>query len=356
MVAVPGHDSLGDDMTRSRPPVPTPEADASALHIGVDVGGTKIAAGVVDHSGRILASTQRPSPAGDAARTLDAILDAVRELRESYEVLALGVAAAGFVDAERAVVMFAPNLAWRDEPLRDEIEQRSQLPVVVENDANAVAWAEARFGAGRGESQLVALTIGTGIGGGFVINGAVQRGRFGAAAEVGHIVMVPGGRPCPCGLQGCLEQYASGNAILHRAKEVATTSPVLASDLLARAGGRTDHVEGWMVTEAARAGDVASLQVFDEVGTWLGRGIAQLAAVLDPGIVVLGGGVSAAGDLLLERVRDAFAKNLTGRGHRPSLRIEMAEFGPEAGMVGVADLARDVAAPATAAAPPAPVV
>jgi glucokinase len=335
MVAVSGHDSPGGDMTRSRPPVPTPEADAAGLHIGVDVGGTKIAAGVVDGSGKILTSTHRPSPAGDAVRTLDAILDAVRELRETHDVLALGVAAAGFVDAERAVVMFAPNLAWRDEPLRDEIEQRAQLPVVVENDANAVAWAEARFGAGRGERQLVALTVGTGIGGGFVIEGAVQRGRF--------IVMVPGGRPCPCGLQGCLEQYASGNAILRRAQEVATTSPVLAEDLLARAGGRTDHIEGWMITEAARAGDVVALQVFDEVGAWLGRGIAQLAAVLDPGIVVLGGGVSAAGDLLLERVRDAFAKNLTGRGHRPSLRIEMAEFGPEAGMIGVADLARDVA-------------
>ena len=212
----------------------------------------------------------RPSPAGDAPRTLDAVLDAVRELRATYEVLAVGVAAAGFVDAERAVVMFAPNLAWRDEPLRDEIEQRTGLPVVVENDANAVAWAEARFGAGRGESHLVALTVGTGIGGGVVVDGGVQRGRFGAAAEVGHVVMVPGGRPCPCGLQGCLEQYASGNALLRRAQEVATTSPVLASDLLARAGGRTDHIEGWMVTEAARAGDVAALQVLRR-----GRGLAR---------------------------------------------------------------------------------
>ena len=333
-------------MTTSRPsapaPAPAPDAAAGSMRIGVDVGGTKIAAGVVDDGGRILAATHRPSPAGDPVGTLDAILDAVRELRDTHDVVALGVAAAGFVDAERAVVMFAPNLAWRDEPLREEIEQRSQLPVVVENDANAVAWAEARFGAGRGEHHVVALTIGTGIGGGVVVDGAVQRGRFGAGAELGHVVMVPGGRPCPCGLQGCLEQYSSGNAILRRAQEVATTSPVLAADLLTRAGGRTDHIEGWMVTESARAGDVAALQVFDEVGVWLGRGIAQLAAVLDPGLVVLGGGVSAAGDLLLDRVRDSFGKNLTGRGHRPLLRIEMAEFGPEAGMVGAADLARDV--------------
>jgi glucokinase len=326
-------------MTTNHSPAPA----SGPLHIGVDVGGTKIAAGVVDDDGAILTSTTRPSPAGDAPQTLGAVVDAVRELRATHDVLAVGVAAAGFVDAERAVVMFAPNLAWRDEPLRDEIEQRTGLPAVVENDANAVAWAEARFGAGRGESHLVALTVGTGIGGGVVVDGRVQRGRFGAAAEVGHVVMVPGGRPCPCGLQGCLEQYASGNALLRRAQEVATTSPVLAGDLLGRAGGRTDHIEGWMVTEAARAGDVAALQVFDEVGVWLGRGIAQLAAVLDPGIVVLGGGVSAAGDLLLDRVRDAYAKNLTGRGHRPLLRIEMAAFGPEAGMIGAADLARDVA-------------
>jgi glucokinase len=188
-------------MTTNHSPAPA----SGPLHIGVDVGGTKIAAGVVDDDGAILTSTTRPSPAGDAPQTLGAVVDAVRELRATHDVRAVGVAAAGFVDAERAVVMFAPNLAWRDEPLRDEIEQRTGLPAVVENDANAVAWAEARFGAGRGESHLVALTVGTGIGGGVVVDGRVQRGRFGAAAEVGHVVMVPGGRPCPCGLQGCLE-------------------------------------------------------------------------------------------------------------------------------------------------------
>ncbi len=307
--------------------------------IGIDVGGTKIAAGVVDADGRIVARNRRVTPAQHADQVRDAVTDAVRELRTEHEVTAIGISAAGFVDAARATVMFAPNLAWRDEPLRDELEQRTGLPVVVENDANAAAWAESRFGAGRGTRQVLALTVGTGLGGGVVQDGRVLRGEFGAAAEVGHVVMVPGGRPCPCGLAGCLERYASGTALVRRAREVAVDSPVLAHDLLARAGGRADGIEGPMVTAAARAGDVAALQVFDEVGAWLGLGVAQLAAVLDPGVVVIGGGVAAAGDVLLAPLVAAYTRNITGRGHRPTARVVAAELGPDAGLVGAADLA-----------------
>jgi glucokinase len=317
--------------------------------IGVDVGGTKIAAGVVDAEGRVLARTHRATPAQHPDQVRDAITDAVRELRSGREVAAVGVAAAGFVDAARSVVMFAPNLAWRDEPLREELEQRTGFPVVVENDANAAAWAEARFGVGRGVRHVLALTVGTGLGGGAVQDGRVLRGEYGAAAEVGHVVMVPGGRPCPCGLQGCLERYASGTALVRRAREVAVASPVLAHDLLERAGGDAGAIDGPMVTAAARAGEVAALQVLDEIGSWLGRGVAQLAAVLDPGAVVIGGGVSAAGDLLLSPLLDAYAKNLTGRGHRPTARVALAELGAEAGLVGAADLAADLARETTAA-------
>jgi len=249
--------------------------------------------------------------------------------------------AAGFVDSARATMLFAPNLAWRDEPLRAAIEGRCGLPVVIENDANAAAWAEARFGAGRDEDHVVVLTVGTGIGGGIVLGGRLLRGRFGVAGEIGHINIVPDGRRCGCGLEGCWEQYASGRALVQEAQELAKASPAMAGDLLALAGGEPELITGQMVTQAAQAGDVAALRCFDIIGTWLGRGMAQLAAVLDPGLFVLGGGVSAAGELLRGPAGRALLQHLTARGHRPHAELRVAEVGPEAGIVGAGDLARD---------------
>ena len=316
------------------------EAPSKTLTIGVDVGGTKVAAGVVDETGKLLASTRRDTQPDDATKVEDAIADAARELTASYEAVAIGVGAAGFVDALRSMVLFAPNLAWRETPLRAAIEQRLGLPTVVENDANAAAWAEARFGAGRGEDHVVVLTVGTGIGGGIVLDGQLLRGRFGVAAEIGHLNIVPDGRRCGCGLQGCWEQYASGRALVQEAQEQASASPAMAKELLALANGRAENITGPMVTEAAQAGDVAALGCFDELGKWLGRGMAQLAAILDPGVFVIGGGVSSAGELLLQPTLEAYRKHLTGRGHRPTAEIRMAELGNEAGIVGAADLAR----------------
>ena len=313
---------------------------ATTVTIGVDVGGTKVAAGVVDARGVILATTRRDTPADDPAQTEDVIADAVRELAARYDVVAVGLGAAGFVDESRSNVLFAPNLAWREEPLRAAIEKRVGLPAVVENDANAAAWAETRFGAGRGEDYVVVLTVGTGIGGGIVLEGRLLRGRFGVAAEIGHINIVPDGRRCGCGLQGCWEQYASGRALVQEAYEVASASPAMAKDLLELAGGRPEAITGPLVTEAAKAGDVAALQCFDEIGRWLGRGMAQLAAILDPGVYVIGGGVSMAGEILRERAVRSYRKHLTARGHRPIADIRIAELGPEAGIVGAADLAR----------------
>jgi glucokinase len=312
----------------------------TTLTIGVDIGGTKVAAGVVDEEGAIIAMTRRDTPADDPMRTEDVIADAVRELVARHEVAAIGLGAAGFVDAARSTVLFAPNLAWRDEPLRAAMEERLGLPAIVENDANAAAWAEARFGAGRGEDYVVVVTVGTGIGGGIVVEGQLLRGRFGVAAEIGHINIVPDGRRCGCGLQGCWEQYASGRALVQEAYDQAVASPALAQDLLRRAGGEPLAITGPIVTQAAQAGDVAALQCFDEVGRWLGRGMAQLAAILDPGVFVIGGGVSAAGDLLREPAMHAYRKHLTARGHRPTADVRIAEMGQEAGIVGASDLAR----------------
>ncbi|HEY6424535.1 MAG TPA: ROK family glucokinase [Pseudonocardiaceae bacterium] len=313
---------------------------SSTLTIGVDIGGTKVAAGVVDEAGTIIAETRRDTPAEDTSKIQDAIAAAVGELTSEYDVEGVGLGAAGFVDESRSTVMFAPNLPWRGEQLRASLQRRLGLPVVVENDANAAAWAEVRFGAGRGHDHVVTLTVGTGIGGGIVVNGRLVRGRFGAAAEVGHVTVVPNGRQCGCGLLGCWEQYASGRALAHEAQEIARSAPAMAGELLGLAGGGPGSITGEMVTQAAQAGDVAALHCFDEVGTWLGRGMAGLAAVLDPGLFVIGGGVSAAGEVLRAPALAAFGQYLTGRGHRPMAALRIAELGPEAGLIGAADLAR----------------
>lgn len=310
------------------------------LAIGVDIGGTKVAAGVVDGQGRVLARARRLTPSRDPRAVQTTITEVVDMLRADYEVCAVGIGAAGFVDAERARVMFAPHLAWRSEPLRDGVAKELELPVVVENDANAAAWAEWRFGAGRGESHLVCVTLGTGIGGGSVIDGHVQRGRYGMAGEFGHMVVVPDGHRCECGNRGCLEQYASGNVLGREVRELARAHSPVTVPLMERAGGDVDALVGPLITEAARDGDPCAIELFEDVGRWLGVGLANLAAALDPGMFVIGGGVSDAGELLLRPARESFRRTLTGRGFRPEPAIVKAALGPEAGLVGAADLAR----------------
>lgn len=306
----------------------------------MDIGGTKVAAGVVDAHGTILATTYRNTPAHDVAQIEDSICAVVRELTCQFDVEAVGVGAAGFIDARRSTVMFAPNLAWRDEPLQASLQRRMGLCVVIENDANAAAWAEVRFGAGRGAEHVVALTVGTGIGGGIVINGQLLRGQFGAAAEMGHLTVVPDGRRCGCGLRGCWEQYVSGRALVREAHELVRASPEITGELVRLAGGRPECITGQMVTQAALGGDTAALRCFDVMGTWLGRGLAGLAAILDPGLFIIGGGVSAAGEVLRAPASAAFESFLTGGGYRPAAELRIAELGPEAGLVGAADLAR----------------
>jgi glucokinase len=311
-----------------------------ALTIGVDIGGTKVAAGAVDEQGGIVASARRDTPSHDPTQIEETIADVVRELQATHDVEAVGIGAAGFVDASRSTVIFAPNLAWRDEPLRKAVEARCGLPVVVENDANAAAWAEARFGAGRGQKYLVMLALGTGLGGGLVIDGQLYRGRLGVAAELGHITVEPGGRRCGCGGRGCWERYASGRALVREAQEIASLSPAIASRLLDLAGGRPEAITGLAVTEAAQDGDEGALEAFRVVGTWLGHGMAAMAAVLDPGMFVLGGGVSAAGELLREPAMRTLQERITARAYREVPTVRIAELGPEAGIVGAADLAR----------------
>ncbi len=310
------------------------------LTIGIDVGGTKISGALVDEKGKVVADARRVSPATHADRIEEAIVDLVEELRSSRTVEAVGVAAAGFIDKQRATVMFAPNLAWRQVPLREHLEDKLGLPVVIENDANAAAWGEFTFGAGKDTDDLLLVTVGTGIGGGVVLDGELMRGAFGVAAEIGHLRVVPGGRACGCGNLGCWETYGSGSALVRQAREQLRAGSLLARDLLDRADGNIDAVTGPMITDSARDGDRFAIEQLDVLGQWLGEGIASLVAVLDPATVAIGGGVSEAGDLLLDPIRDAFATQLTGRGYRPVAEIRLAELGNRAGQLGAADLGR----------------
>jgi glucokinase len=318
----------------------TETAPPAGLTCGIDVGGTKIAGAVVAPDGTVVAEHRVVSPAASAEAVEDAIALLVTDLAAEHAITAVGIGAAGYVDAGRAVVMFAPNIAWRDEDLRSEIQGRVGLPVVVENDANAAAWGEFAFGAAADADDMLMVTVGTGVGGGIVSGGALFRGAFGAAAEIGHLRVVPGGRPCGCGNLGCLESYASGSALVRETRALASSDPTGAAGLLERAGGDPAAIDGPMITAAAADGDAFALARVAELGTWLGEAIASLTAVLDPGVVVIGGGVSEAGDLLLDPVRAAFRSQLTGRGHRPELEMRTASLGNRAGVLGAADLAR----------------
>ena len=315
------------------------------LTVGVDIGGTKVVAGVVTPDGTLLETVRAETP--DRSQSPEvverAIADVVLELVARHDVAAVGIGAAGFVDAARESVLFAPHLSWRHEPLTDKLSARLRLPVVVDNDANAAAWAEWRFGAGRGESHLICVTLGTGIGGGLLFDGALVRGRFGVAGEFGHMQVVPGGHRCECGNRGCWEQYASGNALVREGRELLAARSPVAHGLSQAVGGDPDRLTGPVVTRLAQAGDQTAVELLAEVGQWLGVGLANLAAALDPGLFVIGGGVSDAGDLILDPARDAFRRTLTGRGYRPEARVVRAALGPEAGLIGAGDLARQVA-------------
>ncbi len=320
--------------------------------IGIDIGGTKVSGGIVDEHGQIVARARRHTPERSKSPQVveDTIVSVVHELLEALDsgqvqasagqVVAVGIGAAGFVGADGATVVFAPHLSWRNEPLRAALSHRVGRPIFVDNDANAAAWAEWRFGAAQGESHLVMITLGTGIGGGIVVNGHVQRGKWGIAGEFGHMQVVPDGQRCECGNRGCWEQYASGNALVREARAMILAQSPVAQDLAARVEADPAGLTGPLITDAAKAGDPTARELLGEIGHWLGVGLANIAAALDPGGFVIGGGVSAAGDLLIDPARDTFRRKLTGRGYRPEATIAAASLGNDAGLIGAADLAR----------------
>ncbi|WZH52854.1 MAG: ROK family protein [Nocardioides alkalitolerans] len=319
------------------------------VRVGVDVGGTKILAGVVDADGVVQDVAVRRTPGRTSSVLLleSTVAEAVEEVVDGRPVVAVGLAAAGFVDGAGERVMFAPHLPWRGEAVRRRLETTLGAPVLLDNDANAAGWAEHRYGAARGASLSLTVTVGTGIGGAVVLGGdgadgadggepRLLRGRNGMAGEFGHQQVVPDGVACECGGRGCWEQYASGNALVAFARARVGREPTVLDDWC---GGVPDRLTGPMVTDAAAAGDLVALQAFGHVGDWLGVGIANLVASLDPEVVVVGGGVSAVGDLLLDPARAALGRSLVGAPHRVVPLLRPAELGPEAAIVGAATLA-----------------
>ncbi len=248
------------------------------------------------------------------------IVELVEELGAGHRIWSVGIGAAGWMDLDGGTVLFSPHWPGAMSRLRDNLQRLLRRPVLLTNDADAAGWAEWRFGAGQGQNRLVCITLGTGIGGAMVMDGRLERGRFGVAGEFGHQIIMPGGHRCECGNRGCWEQYASGNALGREARELAAANSPVAQELLKAVDGDVGRITGVIVTELAEAGDPTSRELIEDVGEWLGLGLANLAAALDPGTFVIGGGLCDAGELLVAPARKAFARNLTGRGFRPAAR------------------------------------
>lgn len=317
------------------------ESATSPISIGFDIGGTNLRGAAVDSSGQIIDSEQIPTPASSQALE-DGIVHIVRQLQRRHTVEAVGVAVAGFLTPDCRTVRYAPHLPWRKAHVAERLEDRLRMPVTLEHDANAAAWGEYRFGGARGQQDWVLFAVGTGIGGALMINGEIYRGAYGTAPEFGHICAVPGGRQCSCGKAGCLERYCSGTAIATTAREMigAHAPAELDSDLLRNYRVKPDEITGRHVSAAARDGDPLAQLVMDDFGTWLGRGLAMVQDILDPSMILIGGGVCLDADLYLDRALQTFGHTVVGAGYRPIAEVKTAELGANAGMIGVADLAR----------------
>lgn len=308
---------------------------------GFDLGGTKLLGLVVDQGGaEPLAVEQVPTPA-----TVDDLLDAVVEMAGRLvdaaggdaELVAVGMGAPGLVDRVGAL-RYGPNLPGIvDAPLAEALTGRLGVPTAVDNDATCAAWGEHERGASKGMNHSVLVTLGTGIGGGVTVKGELLRGAHGFAGELGHMVVDPNGPPCPCGRRGCWERYGSGSGLGRLAREAADAGS--ASQIVRLAGGDPAQVKGEHVTQAASAGDAEAAAVLDQFAWWVSLGIANLVNLLDSDIVVIGGGLVEAEDLLLDRVRAAFENQIMGHDHRDPVPIVAAQLGSRAGAWGAALLA-----------------
>jgi glucokinase len=279
---------------------------------------------------------RRTSNPSGRVPVVDALATAIGEVLTD-DVDAIGVGIAGLVEWPEGIFVWGPHVAGTGLHLRSHLEEAFGLPTVVDNDANAAAWAEARFGAGAGGGDLVLVTVGTGIGGGLVLDGRLYHGAQGFAGELGHLIVAPDGDRCACGNSGCLEAMASGSTLGRLGREAAAADPGGRLAAIAAAAGAP--VTGEVVFAAALEGDPVALSLFERIGHWLGVGIASLVTIFDPDLVVVGGGVAATGDLLLAPARASFDRYVHGRGHRELAPIVPTRLGDDAGLVGAASLA-----------------
>jgi glucokinase len=313
------------------------------LTVGIDVGGTSVRAGLVDSTGAVLDVRRVAAPA-DAGALEDAIVTAVTELVAGHrDVRAVGLAVAGFVSLDRRHVGFSAHLPWRGVPVAEGIERRLGMPVLLEHDANAAALAEHCYGAALGGGVALLVVLGTGIGGALLVEGELFRGAHGVAPELGHLRVVPEGRPCSCGKRGCWERYCSGTGLASTARELLAARSGTSGPLAREVSGDPRRLTGRRVALAARNGDPVALEAMAELARWLGEGLALVADVYDPEVVVIGGGMSESAPLFLDDAREHYAAVVTGAGHRTLARIRTAQLGADAGLVGAALLARSAA-------------
>ena len=313
---------------------------SSALTIGVDIGGTKVSAGVVDLDGNIISSDRRSTPVSGGVELIATITDLIKSLQERHEIAGIGISIAALISADQGTIVGAPNIANLSKlNFVEELKKSFNLPVVAENDANSAMWAEYKFGNAKNLNPVMFFIIGTGMGGGLVIDGKLFKGANGIGAEFGHMIVQPNGIKCGCGANGCIEQYASGSALMRYAKEEMKADPIKAKELLKYSDASGD-ISGATLTTAAKQGNEIALSAFNKQADWLGSACASYTLLLDPQAIVIGGGVVEAGELFLNPVRLAMEKYMPFAGTHSLPKIIAAKYGNDAGLIGAADLVR----------------
>ena len=310
----------------------------SDLTIGIDIGGTKISAGVVDSSGNLIDSSKCSTPAEGGKELISSVVNLVKELNKKHEIKGIGISIAALISSDYGTIVGAPNIANLSKlNFVNEIKEEFELPIIIENDANAAMWAEFKFGNAKGLNPVMFFIIGTGVGGGLVIDGKLFKGANGIGAEFGHMCVVPNGLLCGCGAKGCIEQYASGGALIRYANEALLANPDKSEEVLSFGEGK---LSGTALTKAAKAGNELALAAFSKQADWLGLACASYSLIIDPQAIIIGGGVVDAGELFLAPVRAAMRKYMPfAESHVPP-KIIAAKFGNDAGLIGAADLVR----------------
>ncbi len=310
----------------------------SDLTIGIDIGGTKISAGVVDSSGNLIDSSKCSTPAEGGKDLISSVVNLVKELNKKYEIKGIGISIAALISSDYGTIVGAPNIANLSKlNFANEIKEEFKLKIIIENDANSAMWAEFKFGNAKGLNPVMFFIIGTGVGGGLVIDGKLFKGANGIGAEFGHMCVVPNGLLCGCGAKGCIEQYASGGALIRYANEALLANPDKSEEVLSFGEGK---LSGTALTKAAKAGNELALAAFSKQADWLGLACASYSLIIDPQAIIIGGGVVDAGELFLAPVRAAMRNYMPfAESHVPP-KVIAAKFGNDAGLIGAADLVR----------------